>query len=220
MKVLLRKSVCLFVLFPMLLFAEHGGDELDEHVSDSYVIDTEQYVFDTEGKNLCGVNALYLALKFLGKGKPYAELILNFPSVRENGLTMRQMEAYLIQEGFYCKILRITRAELFSLKKGLGLFVFEKNQNQTNEDFSHVYFANLLPEEKIQVFDFPKFSGKIKKEDMKEQNVVCLLAAKTVEELPDTWNTFPLWVCLFLMFLTIYAYTLFRAKYPQTTPVK
>ena len=213
------KHTWFFVFFLSCSFAIQGKILADDHDSPQYTVDTELYALEAEGKNLCGINALYFGLRFFGKEKPYPELIKKFPGVREKGLTMRQLESFLKQEGIHCKIMCTTRKNLFSFNKSVGFFIFEKNEEQTKEVLSHLYFANPLSENEIQIFDFPNFIGKAKKSETSNQVIVCLFAAKTQEELPATWNKLPLWGGLFLLSLLVFLHLL-RKKPEKSTQLQ
>jgi hypothetical protein len=142
-----------------------------------FLIDTERFAFDVEGRNRCGINALYLGLKFFDKKRTYHELIDSFPNVREKGISMTQIKSFLEKEGFHCKSIKTTQKKLFSINKNVAVFVLAENAAQKNNSISHLYFATVLSTDELKIFDFPHFIGSVRKSNSDDTEVFCLLAS-------------------------------------------
>jgi hypothetical protein len=145
--------------------------------------DAKGMFYSQRDDNLCVAYALYLGLKFHGgENVPYQTIIDTFPNIEEKGANLEQTKNYLESQGFVCHFYKGRLAELLKLKKDVLLFLLRESDDPSK--ISHVFFARSLRHDTFQIFNFPEGEQKVKKEDLRDVNVFCLLAAKDAELLP------------------------------------
>jgi ABC-type bacteriocin/lantibiotic exporter with double-glycine peptidase domain len=146
-------------------------------------IDEKRLVIRAENKNLCGVNSLYLALKFLGEKNVNREnLIAEFEDVRNKGTNLLKIKSYLEKKGYPCRLMEISVREFAKMPRGVIAIVYEENEDE--KKLSHVFLMRCISNAGIHVIDFPQ-ENRLKEEDLNEEEMFCLLVAKDERMLPS-----------------------------------
>jgi hypothetical protein len=144
-----------------------------------------------ETKNLCGVYALYLALRFLGEEDAgFNRLLAVFPRASLEGTNLREIQAYLENRGYRCALDTLSSREFSKLSPGALAFVLK-----TEGRMAHLFLLRKTAGGKTQMFDFPMRGKILGDADLTDQRRTCLFVFKGGAQ-SLSWRFLPSWARL------------------------
>jgi hypothetical protein len=171
-----KNKAFFFVAIGILLFAVHvlflGNTTNGKNGAEDEIVEVPR-------DNLCGVNALYLALKFLGEKEVVYEKILSaFSNAKTDGTNIEQLEDFLLKRNYVCCSKRINKKLLRRMETDVYVFVLNMNSES-----AHFYLLRKLDNDYVQIFNHPQGYSDVKINEFQWEGYPCLFVAKTKKEL-------------------------------------
>jgi hypothetical protein len=129
---------------------------------------------------LCGVNSLYIALRFIGDERPnFDALLRHFPNARKDGTSFRELTRYFDAYGIPWRYAKIGREQLREINNGVVFFVLTQY-----EGGAHLHIMRKKDSGTVQIIDAPDVFLERNIEKMDGTVLDCLLVARTAGDLP------------------------------------
>jgi hypothetical protein len=105
---------------------------------------------------LCGVHTTYAVLAFFDdKYRNVGDILAEFPKVREEGISLKEIRDVLQKKGYCCKARKMTEAEIALGNKESAYVVLLENETSP-----HILMKRKISNEVIQIIDFPYITRK------------------------------------------------------------
>ncbi|MDR2980922.1 MAG: hypothetical protein LBV12_01600 [Puniceicoccales bacterium] len=127
----------------------------------------------TDPSQLCGINSLYVALKLLGEDElDYLALLEKFPQAKEAGVSLREIEQYLVQKGYCCQYAKLEKETLPVLDQAKLTFVLNEAGSP------HIFLMRSKNNGAIQIIDPPHDPFLFEAEKMRDRSFAALVVSE------------------------------------------